>query len=212
MKAQRLAASRRLAILAMLGILTGCAGMAVLPQQYNRPSPATQTTINGVSIALPEGWKSVPLDPSEIKSQVVLHLVNEDINGLIEVFKLPPLMTRQGVRGYEQTVVNGAFPQHELTFGPYALQNSAMAPVVSRYKTSIVLEGERKPIAVSTGYNIGQGLTGYFVMMQAHESVVRTVTTVAVEKVYKEMGVEGDRSYDWTAIGFNDFLAIVSSL
>lgn len=196
----------------MLGILVGCAGMAVIPEQLNKPSAATQTSINGISVALPEGWKTVPLTPSEVESRMVLHLVNKDINCFIEVFKLPPLMTRQAVRGYEQTVVNGAFPKHELTFGPYALQNSAMAPVVSRYKTSIVLEGQRKPIAVNTAYNIGQGLTGYFVMMQGHESVVRSVTTAAVEKVYNDMGVKGDQSYDWTAIGFSDFLAIVNSL
>jgi len=212
MKAQGLVASRQLPIFAMLGILTGCAGMAVLPEQYNKPSSATQTTVNGISIAVPEGWESVPLDPSEVDSPMVIHLANENIRCYVQVHKIPGLLTKQATRGYEQTVVNSAFPDHELTFGPFAVRASAMAPIVSRYKTSIVVEGQRKPIAFSTAYNIAQGITSYFVDMQCHESVVRAATTAAVEKIYKNMGVDGEKSYDWTAIGFNDFLAIVNSL
>jgi hypothetical protein len=212
MKAQRLASPRWLPVFMVVGILVGCAGRAILPQALNKPSPAAKTSINGISVALPEGWKSLPLEPSESESGVVLHLENDVINGVTQIFKLPPLITKNGVLGYEQSVLDSAFPNHELTFGPFALRDSAMAPIVSRHKASIVLEGQRKPIAVLTAYNIAQGMTSYFVLMQAHESLVRTATTAAVKKVQEEVGAQDAQDYDWTAIGFNDFLAIVESL
>jgi hypothetical protein len=140
------------------GCLIGKLSAPDLPQKFNKPSPVTMTEINGLTLGLPKGWKSVEV-PEDLLSVGGFIQLEHKKYAAITIYKAPDMADARYGKIYTQTLVGEIMPDYEPVSGAYGLESGA---IIETYEGTLKVSGYRMKFVFYGGYNISQGMTEYF--------------------------------------------------
>ncbi|MDH5445666.1 MAG: hypothetical protein OEY52_08930 [Gammaproteobacteria bacterium] len=138
--------------------LAACLGVTLtapdMPAKMFKPSKVKMTTINGVKLGLPAGWKNNPKITKNYKASDTVVLIEHKKLGEMVIMKKPFM----GDARYGKIVVLGLVPEvmpdAERVTREMSLPNRAIMQI---FRGTFTVGGRRMPFRMYTAYNIDGG-------------------------------------------------------